>query len=113
MIVIEKWRVIAVMKSMGASARSIAAIFCIQGSVIGVLGTCSGLLLGYLGCVGLRTWGFPIDEKVFQMATLPIRIEVLNFVMVGVASLAISCLATVYPACRASGMRPSDALRYE
>ena len=113
MIVIEKRKDVAVMKTMGATSSSIALIFCIQGAVIGFLGTASGLVLGYLGCVALQVWGFPIDEKVFQMSTLPVRIEWLNFTLVGVAAFAISCLATIYPALRASALEPSDALRYE
>lgn len=113
MIVIEKRKDIAILKTMGANTRSIGNIFRIQGSVIGALGTLLGLLLGYLGCLALRTWGFPIDERVFQMSTVPVRIEPLNFALVGIAAFLICCFATWYPARRASSLQPSDVLRYE
>jgi lipoprotein-releasing system permease protein len=113
MIVLEKRKDIAIMKTMGASTRMIGWIFRIQGGVIGAVGTTLGLILGFLGCVGLKEFGFPIDERIFQMATLPIQIEPLNFVVVGVAAFAICFLATSYPARRASQLEPSDVLRHD
>ncbi len=113
MIVLEKRKDVAIMKTMGASSKNIAMIFCIQGSIIGVIGTTLGLVLGYLGCLALQIYGFPLPEKVFQMSTLPIRMEWENFAVTGVAALLISALATVYPAWRASSLEPSEVLRYE
>jgi lipoprotein-releasing system permease protein len=113
MMVLEKRRDIAIVKTMGATAGVVARIFIIQGSVIGALGTALGLLLGYAGCVGLRIYGFPLDERVFQMSTLPVKIDPLNFAMVGAAAFIICCLATIYPARRASRLDPSEILRYE
>ena len=113
MIVLEKRRDIAIMKTLGASANSIALIFCTQGAIIGFTGTLSGLLLGFLGCEALKTWGFPLDERVFQMSTLPIQMEPLNFLVIGIAAFLIGCGATIYPAFRASGLKPSDAFRFE
>lgn len=113
MIVLEKRKDIAVMKTLGASTPSIGRIFRIQGAVIGGLGTALGLVLGYLGCWGLREFGFPLDEKIFQMSTLPVKIEPFNFAAVGVAAFLICLFATVYPARRAASLEPSDVLRYD
>jgi lipoprotein-releasing system permease protein len=113
MLVLEKRRDIAVLRTLGASARGIWFIFFIQGSVIGALGTGLGLIAGYLGCVGLREYGFPLDERVFQMSTVPVQIEPLNFVLVGLCAFVICCLSTIYPALRASHLEPCDILRYE
>ena len=113
MIVLEKRRDIAILKTMGASTKSIANIFRIHGSVIGALGTGLGLLLGFLGCIGLREYGFPLDERIFPVAEVPVRIEPLNFLIVGVAAFLICFFATVYPARRASRLEPSEVLRYE
>ncbi|MBX7137820.1 MAG: ABC transporter permease [Oligoflexia bacterium] len=113
MIVLEKRKDIAVLKTMGASTADVSNIFRLQGAVIGGIGTTAGLLGGYLGCLMLKRYGFPIDERIFQMSTLPIRIEPVNFIAVGIAAFAICCVATIYPALRASRLQPSDVLRHE
>jgi lipoprotein-releasing system permease protein len=113
MIVLEKRKDIAVMKTLGASTKSVGRIFRIQGAVIGGLGTGIGLLLGFLGCVILKRYGFPLDERIFQMSTLPIKIDWQNFAAVGVAAFLICFFATVYPARRAARLEPSDVLRYD
>lgn len=113
MIVLEKRKDIAVMKTLGASTPSIGRIFRIQGAVIGGIGTLLGLVLGFVGCWGLKKFGFPIDEKIFQMSTLPVTIDPANFAMVGVAAFLICFFATVYPARRAASLEPSDVLRYD
>lgn len=113
MIVLEKRRDIAVMRTMGASIGSIARIFRIQGSVIGLIGMLTGTLLGYLGCIALREYGFPLDQKIFPVATVPVRMNPVNFGIVGISAFAICFLATLYPARRASRVDPGTALRYE
>ncbi len=113
MIVLEKRKDIAIMKTMGASTKAVASIFTFLGTVIGALGTCLGLVSGYLGCLALRQYGFPLDERIFQMSTVPVRINIENFLMVGGAAFLICVLATIYPAVRASQLEPSEVLRYE
>jgi len=113
MIVLEKRKDIAIMKTLGASTTSVSRIFRIQGAVIGGIGTAAGLVLGFIGCIALKEFGFPIDERIFQMSTLPIHIDPLNFLMVGVAAFAICFFATMYPARRAAQLEPSDVLRYD
>jgi len=113
MIVLEKRKDIAVLRTLGAPARSIRAVFQLQGAVIGGVGTLLGMLLGYAGCVALQTYGFPLDEKVFQMSQLPVRILPMNVALVGVSAFVICFLATLYPAARASRVQPVEVLRYE
>lgn len=113
MIVLEKRKDIAIMKTMGASTRSISRIFRIQGAVIGGVGTIGGLALGLIGCIGLQKFGFPIDERIFQMSTLPIYIDPLNFAVIGVSAFLICVVATMYPAWRATQLEPSDVLRHD
>lgn len=113
MIVLEKRKDIAIMKTMGASASSIANIFRIQGATIGIIGTILGTLGGYLTCIALTKYGFPIDERIFQMSTVPVKMEALNFFLIGISGFIISFLATIYPAKRAARLNPVDILRYE
>ena len=113
MIVLEKRRDIAVLKTLGASSSSIAWIFVFMGAVIGVTGTVLGLLAGYLGCVSLRAYGFPLDQKIFPVDTVPVHMDWVNFALVGACSVIICLVATIYPALRASGLQPSDVLRHE
>lgn len=111
MLVLEKRKDIAVLKTLGATSSSIGNIFRIQGAVIGGLGTLIGLALGYGLCIFLREYGFPLDERIFQMSRLPIHIHWLNFALVGIAAFAICCVATIYPSWRASSLGPSEVLR--
>ena len=113
MIVMEKRRDIAVLMALGASPRKIANIFRWQGVVIGLVGTLSGTLMGYLGCLLLRAYGFPLPEKIFPTDTVPVHMEPYNFIVVAVAAFFISSLSTWYPARRASSVDPTELLRYE
>lgn len=113
MLVLEKRKDIAILRTMGASSNGVWRIFYIQGATIGALGTALGLILGLLGCWGLQWYGFPIDERIFQMSTVPVKIEPLNFVVVGLAAFLICCVATLYPSLRASRLNPAETLRYE
>lgn len=113
MVVIEKSRDVAVMKSIGATNGVIMRIFLFQGAIIGTLGVVCGTVLGYCGCLGLRRYGWPMDEQVFGVSTLPVHMEWSNFVIVLGCAWVITLLAGVYPALRASRLSPADALRFE
>ena len=113
MIVLEKRRDIAVMRTFGASSKNISSIFIYLGASIGAIGTLAGLILGFLGAIGLEQYGFPLPKNVFPTDTLPIKIEPLTFLIVAVASFIICLLATLYPARRAGKLNPSEILRFE
>jgi lipoprotein-releasing system permease protein len=101
------------MKTLGARTAAIGNIFRAQGAIIGVVGVSVGLLGGYSLCRGLQWYRFPIDERIFQMSSLPIHLDPLNFLAVGVAAFFICCGATIYPARRASRFEPAEVLRHE
>ncbi len=113
LLVLEKRGDIAVLRTIGAPASMIGKIFRVQGAIIGGVGTVLGLVLGYLGCVALREYGFPLDDRIFPISEVPVRIDATNFVVVGLASFAICMLATIYPSRRASQLDPASILRYE
>src|SRR3990172_9728510 len=114
MIVMEKTRDIAILRSMGASARSIMTIFMLQGLIIGVVGTLVGSLLGVSICWVLdRYQVIHIPEDVYQVAFLPFKLLPMDFLLVVLAAPLVCFLATIYPARRASRLNLTEALRYE
>jgi len=113
MVVMEKGRDIAILKSMGARDSQILKIFLLQGSLIGFGGVVLGTVLGYLGGLLLRQYGFPIDARVFSLDTVPVHLHASNFLMVALAGFLITSLAGLYPALRASNLSPAEALRFE
>ncbi|TMA60845.1 MAG: lipoprotein-releasing ABC transporter permease subunit [Deltaproteobacteria bacterium] len=114
MVVMEKRKDIAVLKSMGATSRSIGRIFVYKGLIIGVIGTLLGTLFGYGGCWLLDRYHFiELPKDVFYVSTLPVKIYPENFLMVGAASVVICLLATIYPARQAAGLAPVEVIRYE
>lgn len=113
MMVITKGRQIAILKAIGASSASILRIFMMEGLVIGVTGLVLGTLIGYLGCIGLDRYEFPIETDVYYLSSLPVVILPSNFMVTGLATLAVCFLATLYPAWEAARLNPVDGLRYE
>ncbi|HMO02553.1 MAG TPA: ABC transporter permease [Oligoflexia bacterium] len=112
MIVLEKRRDIALLKSFGATDLGVALVFVRLGTIIGLVGTLTGVLLGVVGCFALREYGFPLDERVFMISTVPVRLEAVNFIGSALAAFLICVLATIYPSLRAARIAPSEGLRY-
>jgi lipoprotein-releasing system permease protein len=114
MVVLEKSREIAILKSMGATNRSIRRIFVLEGMVIGCVGTAAGLLGGWLLCFLLRKYQFiELPSDVYYIAKLPVVIRPEIFALVALCAVALSLLATLYPSWQASRLDPVDTLRYE
>ena len=113
MIVIEKGREIAILKSMGASNAGVMRTFVFQGLVIGSIGAAIGLVLGLAICYFLATVGFPLNSEVYYINTLPVDVDPVEVVVVVVCAIVISLLATVYPSVQAARLNPVDGLRYE
>ena len=114
MVVMEKRKDIAILKSMGATERSIARIFMLKGLIIGVVGTLLGVIGGYAGCWVLRRYQFvELPKDVFYVSTLPVRVYGENFAAVALVSVVICLLATIYPARQAAGLAPVEVIRYE
>jgi lipoprotein-releasing system permease protein len=113
MLVTEKAREVAILKSMGARDGAILRVFFAEGLYIGLLGLSLGLALGISGCLMLSRWGLPLDPDVYYIQRLPVVMRGGEIASVSLAALALCCLATLYPAFLASRMRPVDGLRYE
>jgi lipoprotein-releasing system permease protein len=114
MLVMEKSREIAILKSMGSSARSIMKIFMFAGLAIGSVGTALGTFIGY-GAVTLiiRTDIISLPKDVYQVSHLPLSISGLDVLLIALTALGISFLATIYPAWQAAKQDPVEVLRYE
>ena len=122
MVVMEKNKDIAILKSMGASSRSILKIFVIEGGVIGVVGTTLGAILGLVIAFNLEKitefvenlFGFKIlPSDVYYIDKFPSQVNSLDVGLIIVTAIGISLLATLYPSWRASKLDPAEALRYE
>ncbi|RAL22766.1 hypothetical protein DL240_07655 [Lujinxingia litoralis] len=113
MIVLEKNKDIAILKSMGATNWGVMKTFIYQGAVVGFVGTASGLVGGLAVCLTIKHTSFGLDPSIYMIDHLPVRMLPLEFAMVGLVSMAISLLATVGPSWWASRLNPVDGLRYD
>jgi len=114
MVVMEKTKDIAVLKSMGAKTGSIMRIFFYQGAVIGVTGTLLGVGAGLGLCSLLKRYKIiELPSNVYPMSTLPIKVVPEDVTVVAIVAVLITLLATLYPSWKASTVRPVDALTYE
>jgi lipoprotein-releasing system permease protein len=122
MVVTDKQADIAILRTLGASPRSIMKIFIVQGTIIGVVGT----LIGVIGGVALaanidvvvpaieRLFGVQFLAKdVYYITELPSDVQSMDVVVIALVSFVLSLLATLYPSWRASKINPAEALRYE
>lgn len=113
MLVLEKRREIAILRSMGATRPAILRVFLVQGMTIGGLGTGIGLVLGVLACLVLAAVDYELAYEVYRVRSLPVDMQPLEFAAAAVGSLFICFLATLYPAWRAARVMPVEALRYD
>ena len=113
-MVADKVKEIGTLRAMGAGERSIAAIFVLQGLIIGVVGTAGGLVLGtVIAWFCHRYELLKLDPDVYYLTHIPFSTRVSDLVIVCLVSLAISLLATIYPAFRAARLDPVEAIRHE
>ncbi|OQX41448.1 MAG: ABC transporter permease, partial [Candidatus Sedimenticola endophacoides] len=110
------------LRTLGASPRSIMGVFIVQGATLGVIGTLFGVLGGVLLSLnlerivaGIEKWlgiNF-LDPSIYYISSLPSDLRWDDVLFIGASALAITLLATLYPAWRASRTQPAEALRYE
>lgn len=122
MVVMEKTRDIAILKSMGATGSSIMKIFVLEGLIIGIIGTILGVASGLLVALNLepiinviqRVTGQNFFSKdIYYLDHFPSLVVRSDVILISVTAILISFLATLYPAWQASRMLPAEALRYE
>jgi lipoprotein-releasing system permease protein len=122
MVVMEKYKDIAILKAMGATSKGILKIFVVEGLVTGVVGTILGTISGLVFALNLgeiqgfleKLLGFKIlASDVYYIDKLPSQVNPVDIVLIVMTAILISLLATLYPSWRASKLDPAEALRYE
>jgi lipoprotein-releasing system permease protein len=113
MMVTDKTREIAILKSMGATNAGISQIFQVVGIAIGGVGTFIGVGIGLAVCFVVGRYGYHLDPKVYLIDRLPIEVRPFEVLIVAGITMAISIIATVFPATSASSLRPVEGLRYD
>jgi lipoprotein-releasing system permease protein len=114
MIVLTKYKDIAVLMSMGARRNQIRRIFIAQGVMIGVIGTAIGLVLGYSTCYFADKYHLiKLDESVYALSFVPFDPRPWDGLWIAAAALGVCLLATIYPARNATRITPVEVLRYE
>jgi lipoprotein-releasing system permease protein len=112
MVVVEKGREIALLKTLGASDVSLMQVFAIQGLLIGVVGTGLGVGTGLLACFLGKTFGIPLNPDVYYIDKMPVHIDWTSVGITAAAGVLISMAATFYPALVAARVRPAAGMRH-
>ncbi len=114
MMTMEKTKDIGILKTMGATRKSITIIFIWEGLIIGIIGTTLGCIGGFLISKFLDIYQFiKIPADVYYLDKLPVKMELNDFVIVTISAIVISLLATIYPSWKAGKLNPCEAIRYE
>ncbi|WP_422138389.1 lipoprotein-releasing ABC transporter permease subunit [Endozoicomonas sp. ALC020] len=122
MVVTDKQSDIAILRTLGASPKTIMGIFMVQGSLIGVVGTLLGVVLGIIAALNVSEIISALESSlgiqflspdVYFISYLPSELQWRDVAVISIAGLSMSFLATLYPAWRASKTRPAEALRYD
>ena len=111
MVVVEKQREIALLKTLGASDGGLMQLFAIQGLLIGLLGTVLGIGSGLIGCYIGQRFGIPLNPDVYYIDRMPVHVESQSVLLTALAGVLISIAATFYPAMLAARVRPAAGMR--
>ncbi len=112
LLVMEKTKEIAIMKTMGATKRRIKRIFVIQGTIIGSLGTFTGVCLGVVTCKILSKYQFIKLPDAYPFTTLPVDLQFTDVLIIAISAVFMCFLSTLYPATQAASLDPVEGIRY-
>jgi lipoprotein-releasing system permease protein len=110
LLILEKGREIAILKSLGASNKSILTIFVLDGQIVGVIGCLLGLVLGLTTCAVLQQYGLKLDPRVYYLEHLPIVVRPIEVLLVALGAMTAATLATLFPAWKAAKLPPVEGL---
>ena len=114
MSVIEKQRDIGILRSMGATDKSILKIFRFEGLLIGIIGTIAGSIIGYFICfLQLQYKIYPLDPTQYKIDALPLQVRISDFFFIAGISLLLTYLASIFPAKKAAKVNPLEAIKWE
>ncbi len=112
--VFEKQRDIGLLRALGSPISGIRRIYWMQGTLVGLIGTISGCTIGLIVVVLQQQFGFfPLDSTVYIINALPVELRWQDFVSVGIGSMALTMLCSLFPSRRAAEVDPAIALRWE
>jgi len=109
----KKTKEIGIMRSYGFTTPKIMKVFIYHGSIIGIIGTALGLVFAFAACLLLDTYQVSLPGDIYFIETLPVEMELNDFIITAIAAILISFLATIYPAKRATELTTVEALRNE
>ncbi len=112
MVVVEKQREIALLKTLGASDVGVMQLFAVQGMIIGLIGTALGITTGLVGCLLMEKFGLPLNPDVYYIDRLPIHVDPQSVFAAAITGVLISIGATLYPALLAARVRPAIGMRH-
>ena len=114
MVVMERRKEIAILRTMGARAASVASIFLCEGAAVGVLGTAIGVDTGFLAAYLIGKYHLiRLPADMFMVSAVPVQLNPWNFVIVAAATIVLCLLAAIYPALKAARLSPVEVIRYE
>ena len=113
-IVKKKTKEIGILRSFGFTTRQIMNIFLYQGALMGIVGTLCGIVFSFVACLLLNQYRFiNLPGDVYFIETLPVEMSAIDFILVAVAAILVSFIATIYPARKAATLVTVEALRNE
>ncbi|MEA2648353.1 MAG: lipoprotein-releasing system permease protein [Candidatus Binataceae bacterium] len=114
MVVMERRKEIAILRAMGARARSIAAIFLCEGAALGAVGTTLGVLGGFVTSWLIGKYHLiHLPPDLFMVSAVPVRLYAVNFIAVAIAAVILCAVGAIYPALQARSLSPVEVIRYE
>ncbi|MGE0867942.1 MAG: ABC transporter permease [Kofleriaceae bacterium] len=113
MMVTDKTREIAILKSLGATSPVVAKTFQMVGLTVGGIGTVLGVVIGLVTCHALAEYGFKLNPRVYLIDRLPLEVRPLEVLLVAGVTMLISFASTLVPSQQASSLRPVEGLRYD